>query len=435
MKWKILFDGNIPLKKCGALGAGEVVSGWLSNYQAEQNVNRQIRVQQEENQKNRDWQTEQAELDRQFQSGQQNVAFGQQQQLQQQQQQYNLQSMAQQAKYNSPVYQRQQLEAAGISPQVYFGNHASFGGSSVASGGAPSAPSPAHGAMPGSVSGLSPVSYQPRALDIAAIGSAMKSFAEAKKLGVETEWLPRTLQADIMNKKSYADLNSALKLGAQINNEIQNAKVPYSIKQAAADLAKTISEAELNDQRKLTEFSQRKVNDSLQRLNDSLDKLNSKEYERYGIWLRYYENQLQEQLNNLRADTSAKYAGARESSASAEGQEFFNKLNSDERKSLASGIRAETNNAIKQGKLTESRQDLLHELTRKFELENDWYVANQILDRIQDLFSDVIDVKNLKVKSVPSESESSHSTEVKDRNGNTVYRQSNYRKSKKGKHK
>lgn len=309
MKWKILHDGNIPLKKCGAAaGASGVVGTWLQNMQAEDNVSRQLRAQQEENQKNRDWQTQQAEIDRQFQSLQQGVSFGQQQQLQAQQQKYNLQSMAQQAKYNSPVYQRQQLEMSGVNPQVYFGQNSSFSGSSAQSGGAPSAPAPAHGAMPGGVSGLSPVSFQPRALDIAAIGSAMKSFAEAKKLGVETEWLPRTLQADIMNKKSYSDLNSALKLGAQINNEIQNAKVPYSIKQAAADLAKTISEAELNDQRKLTESSQQKVNDSLQRLNDSLEKLNDKEYERYGIFLRYYENQLQEQLNNLRADTGKKLA-------------------------------------------------------------------------------------------------------------------------------
>ena len=293
MKWKIINNGFSPQFKFGAVGGFDVASTWMANAQAEDNVSRQLRAQQQENQKNRDWQTEQADLDRQFQANQQNVSFGQQQQLQSQQQQYNLQSMAQQAKFNSPVYQRQQLEAAGINPQVYFGSKGSFAGSTPVSGGAPSAPSPAHGAMPGSVSGLSPVSYQPKALDIAAIGSAMKSFAEAKKLGVETEWLPRTLQADIMNKKSYSDLNSALKLGAQINNEIQNAKVPYAIKQAAADLAKTISEAELNDQRKLTESSQLKVNESLQRLNDSLKKLNDKEYERYGIFLHYYENMLQ----------------------------------------------------------------------------------------------------------------------------------------------
>lgn len=369
MKWKIINNGFSPQFKCGALGAGEVVSGWLANAQAEDNVSRQLRAQQQENQKNRDWQTQQAELDRQFQASQQNVSFGQQQQLHSQQQQYNLQSMAQQAKYNSPVYQRQQLEAAGINPQVYFGQNASFSGSSAQSGGAPSAPSPANGAMPGSVSGLSPVSYQPKALDIAAIGSAMKSFAEAKKLGVETDWLPRTLQADIMNKKSYADLNTALKLGAQINNEIQNAKVPYSIKQAAADLAKTISEAELNDERKLTEKSQQRVNESLQNLNASLKKLNDKEYERYGIFLHYYENMLQEQLNNLRADIGLKGAQTEESYSGAglnRAQTIAQDLSNAVRKhSLNDEMYANVSKFIAASKLNDAkRQQAYNELQR-----------------------------------------------------------------------
>ena len=86
MKWKILHDGFKPSFKCGVLGAGDVVSTYIQNAQAEDNVSRQLRAQQQENQKNRDWQTEQAEIDRQFQANQQDVSFGQQQQLQSQQQ-------------------------------------------------------------------------------------------------------------------------------------------------------------------------------------------------------------------------------------------------------------------------------------------------------------------------------------------------------------
>lgn len=315
MKWKIIHDGYKPSLKCGAevalgVGAGiaSLAGSLYSNDVASSNVGRQLGAQSSENQLNRDWQTSEAEKARQFNASQQQGAFGQVQQLQSRQQQYNLQSMAQQAQYNSPVYQRQQLEKAGINPQVYFGSNSAFGGSSASSGGSPSAPSPATSPTPSGVSGLSPVSYQPRALDVAAIGSAMKSFAEAKKLGVETDWLPRTLQADIMNKKSYSDLNSVLTLGARINNEIQNAKVPYSIKQAAADLARTVSECKLNESKVLTEESLQKVNASIESLNQSLSKLNNKEYERYGIFLKYYENQLQAGLANLKADTGKKLA-------------------------------------------------------------------------------------------------------------------------------
>ena len=270
MKWKIIENGFSPQLKCGAevalgIGAGiaSLAGSLYSNDVASSNVGRQLSAQSGENQLNRDWQTAEAEKARQFNAGQQLTAFGQVGQLQAQQQQYNLQSMAQQAQYNSPVWQRQQLEKAGINPQVYFGHQSSFGGSSAQSGGSPSVPSPATSPMPGSVSGLSSVGFQPANINVSQLATAMKDFAQAKKLGVETDWLPKSLQADIMNKKSYSDLNSVLKLGAQINNEIQNAKIPYAIKQAAADLARTVSEAELNDEKKLTERSQQAVNSSL----------------------------------------------------------------------------------------------------------------------------------------------------------------------------
>ena len=170
MKIVNLFNDFRPCQKCGAesvylgiLGAsaaGGIVNSAIGNAIGAGNVSSQLDAQNEENQLNRDWQTQEAEKARQFsaeQTLQQNQVV---RDLQAQQQQYNIQSMREQSRLNSPVYQRQQLEAAGINPQVYFGNSSSFSGVSAQSGGAPSAPGPAGSHGVGSVQGLSPIGFQ-----------------------------------------------------------------------------------------------------------------------------------------------------------------------------------------------------------------------------------------------------------------------------------
>lgn len=195
MKIISLFTDFRPRLKCGEVLS--TVTGVLGQtYQtkaSQENVNHQLSVQQRENQLNRDWQTLEAEKARQFEAEQVQQQNQFQQGLQSQQQQYNLQSMKQQAEYNSPLYMSQQLRQANLNPQVYFGNHASFSGSSAVSGGAPSAPAPAKGAMPGSVHGISPVGFQPSSINpyelMTGVGNLLEGLANAKKAGVETSFL------------------------------------------------------------------------------------------------------------------------------------------------------------------------------------------------------------------------------------------------------
>lgn len=190
----IFHDLTIPQVsfKCGAdpvsaaflTGSSGVLGSVIQGEYSSANVDKQLGAQRQENQKNRDWQTEQAEINRQFQQGMVSQQNAFQSQLQAQQQRYNIESMNKQAQLNSPVYQRQQLEQANLNPQVYFGSQSSFSGSSALSGGSPSASGAPSGSMPGSVGGLSPVGYQPPNLQI---GQILRDVAAARKSMSETK--------------------------------------------------------------------------------------------------------------------------------------------------------------------------------------------------------------------------------------------------------
>ena len=318
MKIIHLFNNFSPKKYCGAeLGAatlGLMGSLWSADSQST-NVNTQTQAQKEENQLNRDWQTQEAEKARQFsaqQSSQQNQF---QTGLQAQQQQYNLQSMKQQAYYNSPVYQRQQLEAANINPQVYFGQQSSFSGSSAQAGGSPSANSSPSGAMVGSVGGLSPISYQPIGTSIAsilgAVGSSLRDVAQARKLGVEADWLPQTLRAQVRNLNKDSDLKTLLGVGQTIHNAIDKAKFPYAVQMAESELYKNLAAIDLTSQQTLTEKTKQAVNVSLDKLQNALSELHGKEAEKIGLEMPYYINLIKSKINESSASAELHSASAK----------------------------------------------------------------------------------------------------------------------------
>lgn len=337
MKIIHLFNNFSPKKKCGAeIGAAALTGGLgflgsiYSNSKQSDNIDYQLAAQQKENQLNRDWQTQEAEKARQF-TAQQVVQQNQfQSDLQAQQQKYNLESMKQQAYYNSPVYQRQQLQAANINPQVYFGQQSSFGGSSAQSGGTPSAPSPASGANVGSVGGLSPVSYQPIGTSIAsilgALGSSLRDVAQAKKLGIEADWLPKQIRAQVRNLDKDTNLKSLLYVGQHIHNQIENAKIPYAVKMAEADLYKSLATIDLTSEQTLTEKTKQAVNQSLDRLQNALEKLNSREAEKLGLEMPYYVSLIKAKINESSAAAEEHKASAGLKVSETEAQDMANQV-------------------------------------------------------------------------------------------------------------
>lgn len=349
MIWKnILYNDYKPQKKCGAdpasalligsgISAGTSLLGGIGDStigynQQSHMLNRQMDFQREENQINRDWNTREAEKARQHQSYLQGQQFLQTGILQNQQQEYNLQSMARQAEYNSPVYQRQQLQAAGINPNVYFGQQSSFSGSSGIAGGSPSAPAAPSSPQASGNFGLNPIGFQPSHLNIAniasSVGGMIRDLAEAKKLGVETGLLPDEISAKIRSMNAQTDLNAALKIGQQISNELQNAKLPYAFRMAQTELEQALKNLELTEQNTLTSKSQEQVNKALDRMNNELANLHGKEAEKLGLDIKTYMINLKSILNLRSAQTAESSASASSLSQDSISKQIQNALDS-----------------------------------------------------------------------------------------------------------
>lgn len=262
MKYLILFNDFRPCRKCGAevwapatIGAaGSIFTSSMSNSQSAENRDLQLLAQMVENQKNRDWQTQEAEKARGFttserisqqgyQTSERNAAFEQSKEM-----------AGLNAYYNSPVYQSQQLKQANINPAVYFGQQSSFSGSSMSGPSGGSAPSGASSPMPAGVSGLSPVSYQPFQLDLgnlaSGLASAIKSSAEAKKLGIETDWLPNQIREQLRNLKADSDLKEMQKALTAVDVAFRQQSMPYQLQMAEKSVREAVSRIELNEQQK-----------------------------------------------------------------------------------------------------------------------------------------------------------------------------------------
>lgn len=332
MKIIYLFSDFRPALKCGAdpvsIGVGAAALGGLnlagSALQADQsssNVRKQLQAQAEENQKNRDWQTEQAEIARNWQAGQTLQQNQFQTELAAQQQRYNLQSMQQQARLNSPLYQRLQLEAAGINPQVYFGSQSSFSGSSAVAGGAPSAPAPGHGASVGSVQGLSSVGYQPANLQIPALmsslGDMMSGLANAKKSGVETSFLESSLESRLKEAIAKGDMAETAAALQQLDLAFQKANFDVRLKHAFAQYKETLSNIDLLSEKVLTEKEEQKLKSATAEMNKAIQALNEEEKNKLGIVVQYLPRLLESEILSNRGSAAAGFGKAEESRANA----------------------------------------------------------------------------------------------------------------------
>lgn len=347
MKFCKLFNNFLPQKKCGVdpVTAGLVGTGVssalglagdiASNDQSAANVQMQLAAQREENQKNRDWQTEQAEISRQFTTSERQAQQAYQtsersaiaaENLRQSERMAEVNAM-----YNSPVYQVKQLQKAGINPNVYFGRNASFAGSNQsalagASSSAPFGPSP-HGV--GSVAGLSPVAFQPLHLRVPELQQSLASLIEAGSKAKTAPAQIKALLSQALNNEQDAKYKELLSDYQAIANDLFKANFPRNIE-------KSIIEVEILRQNKLNAEKQGKVFDSQEELNraearlkKSMDKLTGEQ-----AWQAAYMNSRIDEWytnaqNEVRSRIKANEASASESSAMAATENMLRDMRRD----------------------------------------------------------------------------------------------------------
>lgn len=285
-----------------ALGIGSGVSGLagsiLGNDTSEQNVTRQLNAQREENAKNRDWQTAEAEKNRQFQQSMFGQSLAQQTSEREASQQY--QSEQWQNQFNKELQHRFDVPT-GVNPAVYFSSHgaASGDGGSVSapSNSAPGSPS---GSMPGSVAGLNSVGYQPLNLQVPqlmdSLGSMMSGLANAKKAGVETSFLESTMKDKIREavaNANLAELNVAL---TGLDKKIKDSILPVTVKRAYSEYEKLLSEIDLVGEKILTEQQEQELKASTADLNKALRDYNKSAKNKIDVELTFLPSFITSQI-------------------------------------------------------------------------------------------------------------------------------------------
>lgn len=416
MKYYRLFSDFTPCKKCGAdpisaafMGGASLVGNVLDStvgYNQQSHMqNKALDAQREENQLNRDWQTNEAEKARQFAAGQLQQQNQFQREMQSGQFSHDSQMQLQQSRLNSPVFQRQQLERAGINPQVYFGNQSSFGGSSAPSTGTPSVSSPGSAPSVGSSpSGLNPIGFQPSKL---AIGSLLRDLAaSAKDLG-DNKRAQDMLFEQIRSLSTQSDLNTVLKVGHDIANYLNKQKLPLDYEKAVLDLYKASTEIELNEENAITQRSLQKVNDALAKLHDAQAKLTDKEIEKIGIEILEYPNILKATVSHLKSEAVRNYASAEESRAVARNQISQSELTDLERiikRNVQGSIEQEfyqrVNNMAKEGKILDWQVDAAESAAQQARVAashaEELFWKDFVMDVIQGGVSAFTDIRNSK---------------------------------------
>lgn len=333
MNWKILLSDK-PLMKCGVDpttmlatsligGVSSVGSSIIANQSSAANVDKQLMAQQLENIKNRSWQTRQAEIAREFTTSEREAQQAYQTSEREAASAENLRQAERMAElnayYNSPAYQVQELQKAGINPSVYFGRQSSFGGSNQSSQGSPfgSAPSgvPAQGV--GAVAGLSPVSYQPLDLQIPALQQGFASLIHAgTQANVGNAQIEELLSRAIANEKD-AKYKDALTAVQRDLHSLNQSTLPANIKKAFLEVGVLKMQKMMMEKEGKKFDSEVLLNRSQERLNNALEKLQGEKAIEAHIINMHLDDTI-ETMNNLnRAKASEARAAASLSSEQA----------------------------------------------------------------------------------------------------------------------
>ena len=329
MKYHLLFLEFRPLRKCGiepAVGAAMISSGAnlfgsvISNQQSGENVDKQLAAQSRENQINRDWQTAEAEKARQWQHDETLGSQAYQTSERQASQMHDLTMQSRQAMYQSPVYQSEQLQKAGLNPAVYFGSNSSFGGSSAPSSGSSGAPSSPNAAQVGSVSGLSPVSFQPLDLQIPALQQGISSLIDAATKQRVGGAQVKQLLAQAIDLEKNAEYKSWLTDYQKLVNDFYKQSFPARLNKAFEEVEVLRHQKSLMEKQGKKFEKEAELAEATKNLNDQLARLHGAQ----AVKAEFYNNHLEElwqQESGLRkSQIASNYASAEESRATAENQ-------------------------------------------------------------------------------------------------------------------
>lgn len=190
----------LPLALSGAGIAASVYSSSKANS-----------MQQAMNDKVMDWQSEEAEKARFYNTGEREAA-----QAYQSGQLNNLMQFQQQMQ--DPQYQSSRLRAAGINPAVYFSQHGTFAGGSAP--GAPSAPQGASSPMPGASPSMHPV-VPDWASSMAVGANISKTLAESGHSKADT---------DLILQKVYGE--ELVNQGREFELSLKKLKAPADVQRA-----------------------------------------------------------------------------------------------------------------------------------------------------------------------------------------------------------
>lgn len=293
-----------PPRKCGAesMLLGSAIGSNLLSFVGSLDANEtnrsisgeQIRLQQEENEKNRVFNAEQASLARDFTTSERLAS-----------QEYQTSEWNRQQAYLSPKAQSQRLLQAGINPAVYFS------GSQVAQGQSVSAPSGESG-MPASFNGgLSPVAFPsqiPQMMSSAAsvlssLGSFVKNTEEAKQVAPMAS-------ASIQQALSTVGLNEASAAALKVEKSLKEAKLPYAAQSAFVEYIGLELQNVLAIKQGEVFESEKRLNECKALVEEALEEVHGET----AIKLRTEWSQMQllfdSTKKNLDADTAYKYSSA-----------------------------------------------------------------------------------------------------------------------------
>lgn len=261
--------------------------------------------------------------------------------------------------YNDPSAQLRRLSSAGVNPW----NSAGQGYSSTASN--LSSPS---GSSASSGSGIASQSFSSRWSDLE---GASKAIAEADKVGIDTDYLKRTLEDRIVDTAARSKIQDVLAKYQDKMSQKELSLITQKIQETIERWQNISSETEANDtwkrwlalSQKDFYLKQTDVQDVMKSIYDNYhtnwqDKLYASEIGKNNSIIGV--NQSQEKLNQTRE-------------ALAKLEEYIGKATNESEKIARLKEFEET--AIRQGLITES----LRQTLRTLEKNNDWYGFNMIL--------------------------------------------------------
>lgn len=299
--------------KCGDNPVGSFIGGMFglagtesTNETNEDIADYQLAVQMAENQKNRDYNTVEAEKARNFEAQQAQIGRAFTTSEREAQQQWQQSQWEYQQKNQLPL---QMLGArnAGVNPNVAAAKMMSAQGGSV------SAPTGASSPMPGSPvasfsGGLSPIPYQAvnPAIAFAQAAQGLASLATAKEKGANVSLIEKQVQ----NMAVDTQYKQVLTDGLRLTQALQKIDLKYHEKKLVQDLAEQIARTTSLNNAAALSAATAKIQDSIKRLNEALLGKHTQESTLLALEVGTFDKRLSQQLKLQSAEIAKANADA-----------------------------------------------------------------------------------------------------------------------------